>query len=187
MNRFVLICIFCIFFGCFNETLTSDDNSFESKVKIRAELGTGDQFKDFLKIIQSKNCANVTEILDTKFIFNRGGIKDIFEFKRKNKYKEKKHGFHVCDLFFDSKTMIERIAIIDQSELTQPFCKSPFELLSTSKGISIHGDDSENRKDVFVNFYSRKKGSQIDSNDAILLFSCPRGFNFKCYLRYMEQ
>lgn len=160
--------------------------SNKQRVVVAEKLGEGKYYKDFIASIKNKDCKSIQNVSDDTVYFSAGERTNAI-FRRKNGFLEDKHKFSLCDLFFDTKIMQRKIAVLFETEELEPSFISPLEWLNKSKKISFLAMEATSDGDeVNVAFlggrYFYPEEPYRNSRDLDFLFRCPNGFQKKCYL-----
>lgn len=153
------------------------------KIIVDDELGDGAYFKDFLDAIKNKDCKHILSMLDEKVHFSLGeGTNAIFS--GKTGYREEKLKFSICDLFFDSIIVKQRVIDILETNDFEYEYGSPRDWLDKSREIRfITMEEKNGGSKVNVVFLGgRSFKPEAESRDVDFLFSCPDGFMKKCFL-----
>ncbi|TGL54507.1 hypothetical protein EHQ59_06495 [Leptospira kemamanensis] len=164
----------------------------KAKMKISQEiipdkvLGEGKYFRDFLTAIKNQDCKSVLSVLDDTVYFSTGERTDGI-FRRKDRFFEEKHKFLICDLFFETRTLQKKIAILFDTNQIEPSFVSPRDWLEKSMEIRfITMEGGSNGDEVNIVFlggrYFHPEDHFRNSRDLDFMFRCPSGFQKKCYL-----
>lgn len=184
MKRLTLTLIYMLCFTFCSKSKEAQDLQSAPKTQqiiIDKGLGQGTQFMEFLNAIRIKNCAGIISNLDDSVILSFGeGIE--VEFIRRDLFKERKRGFTVCDLLFETKELYN---YLEDSMIES----SSFWLGKSSEIRFIAMDETSAGYGKKVNvalFGGRYSKPNTSSRDVDFMFRCPIGFNKKCFLYYVS-
>lgn len=154
-----------------------------SKIIVDAELGDGAYFNEFLEAIKNNDCKQILSKLDDKVYFSLGENSNAM-FSRKTGYQEEKLKFSICDLFFDSNIVQQRVIEIFETNDFEYEYGSPRDWLDKSRKIRFITMEEKNggSKVNIVFLGGRSFKPEAESRDVDFLFSCPDGFMRKCFL-----
>jgi hypothetical protein len=158
----------------------------EQQIVVDKELGEGKQFKEFLNSIRTKNCNGIVSNLDDTVYLSLGEGIDA-EFRRKDKFREQKWGYSICDLFFDRGVLPSKFGRPAPVYSEDPYFLNSAHWLEKSieiRFIAMKATSSGDEVNAAFfggrHYYPDQPGRT--SRDVDFLFRCPNGFQEKCYL-----
>lgn len=180
----IQLLILLMVFNC-SETKTEEPKKL--RFTIDKELGEAIYLKQFVEAIKNQNCVSLLKNLDEKVEFQFGERK-IRTFEHENAYLESNFLFSICNLFFDTKVMRERLLLLGGTNLSNLQYLSPLGVLEKSPEIKmIISETKEQEKDVKV-IFSGAMNDRFESisRDVEFKFHCPIGFQNQCLLFYFS-
>ncbi|MDZ4725653.1 MAG: hypothetical protein SH817_05825 [Leptospira sp.] len=188
MKRLTLTLIYMLCFTFCSKSKDAQDLQSAPKTQqiiIDKELGEGEKFNEFLNIIKIRDCNLIKKVLDEKVYFSLGeGIAG--EFSQSNNHQEKTYNISLCDLFFDSDILQERISVLDGTNKKNNYFQSPSYWLEKSpeiRFIAMDETSAGNGRKVNVAFFGgRYSKPNTSSRNVDFMFRCPNGFREKCFL-----
>lgn len=177
-----VITVFVFFLRCSDNYFLGGkkDTPEEPKISIDNKLGDAKYFKEFLTSIKAKDCVSLLNYFDDQVNFQFGeNQKGTFE--RSNAYLESKYLFSVCNLFFETKTMRDRLTLIGGTSLSNLQYFPPSELLKTSHEIQFTLKKNGN-KVAIVFIAGQANHPESLSQKLEFIFRCPNGNTNRCFM-----
>lgn len=169
-------------FNC-SETKTKEPKKL--RFTIDEKLGEAIYLKQFVEAIKNQDCVSLLKNLDEKVEFQFGERK-ISAFEHENAYLETNFLFSICNLFFDTKVMRERLLLLGGTSLSNLEYLSPLAVLEKSPEIKMIASETK-EQDVKVIFGgAMNERFETISRDVEFKFHCPNGFQNQCLLFYFS-
>lgn len=179
---FIILIVIAFSLRCSNNFFSGDskDTPREPKFTIDSKLGEAKYFKEFLLSIKSKDCVLLQNYLDDRVYFHVGENKK-GTFERSNAYLESKYLFSVCNLFFETKTMRDRLSLIGETSLSNLHYFSPSDMLQTSQEIRFTYEKKGNI--VGIEFIAGQANRPESLSKKLeFIFRCPKGIANPCFI-----
>ena len=187
IRSFYLFLIFSNYFACFggiSELKNDQKTASNTLIEIDSEVGNPHQLKEFLQIIENKDCFNFKKWLGSKFIYSLGEGEAMyaFFFYRQKHYRETSYAIDVCEFMFNQKSF-DSVILAASGRILR--VNIGYEIIVNAKEIEISSESDVSKSLYRLHMqvtHNPKLGFPNMNLPTMLIFDCDTRKHSKCFL-----